>query len=490
MPTKQQLIDQAKILEILEKRQLDERLRYYIPNSDKHIDFHHSNASIKAFMGGNRTGKTVAGAIEAILFALGSEAKRYLDDWVPDKWVEHAEDKVGAKKKLSEIIQRHLNHKPQSGWVASVSYKLQADGCQKAIMDLLPKYEIKDVAYLSRVEGIISSITLHCGSTIGFKSYEQGYEDFQSAGKGWIWFDEEPPEAIWKEASVRQQAGIPLKRFLTMTPVHGLSWVYDLIYLNKLNNPEIYKVQIGWKDNPHLLAEQLESMSYGLTDEELRVRRDGDFVAPMGLVYKSFKPVFHVVSHFEPDKERYTFYRAFDFGFAQDHPFTTIFVAVDTDGSMYVFNELYLTETGQETTIQRVIEESRPYQYRIAYGDAARPDWIEAFNRGGIPTEKALKDVEAGIAKVQEYLAVNPVNGKPRLTISNKCQKLINEFTRYSYPKISEGDRGKRLPEKRYDDGLDALRYLVFSLTAPVYERRMGITKSYDEFGRPVYHRG
>lgn len=488
MDDREVLIDKLRMKEELDRRLADERLRIYIPNSDKHIDFHYSDASIKAFLGGNRTGKTVAGAIEACLKVLGRDSAKYTSDWT-DKWIEHSDNKESARLKLKDIVERYSNSEPQSGWIASVSYKSQVDGCQQALLDFLPKTEIKDIAYISRAENIISKINLINGRSITFKSYEQGYQDFQSAGMGWIWFDEEPPEMIWKESSVRQKAGVPLKRFLTMTPVHGLSFVYDLIYLNKLNNPDIYKVQIGWKDNPHLTKEQVDSMSYGLTEDELKVRRDGDFVQPVGLVYKNFKPIFHVVPHFEPDKDKCSFHRSFDFGFAEDHPFVSLMFAIDPDGCVYVFNELYLTETGQDEIIRRVKEESKPYQFRVSYADSARPDWIDAFDRNGIPTEKASKDVEAGIAKVQEYLAINPFTGKPRLVISTKCQRLINEFTRYSWDEKSSDGRGKRLPAKKWDDGLDALRYFLFTYTLPYSVVKQTVEKTYDSYGRPVYKR-
>lgn len=486
---REELLLKAKVKAELERRKTEEQIRYYTPNSDKHLDFHYSDAKVKFFFAGNRVGKTVAGGIEAVMNSLGRDGMKYYDTFV-DTWIEHSKlPKKEAQQKIKHIVERFKDEPPRSGWIASVSYKLQSDGCQEALLKYLPKREIKGISYINKESNIISQINLFNGASIQFKSYEQGAEDFQSAGKGWIWFDEEPPEDIWKESSVRQVAGLPLRRWATMTPVNGLSWVYDQIFLNKFNNPDIFRVQAGWINNPHLSEEQLRSMSYGLTDDELRVRRDGDFAQPFGVVFKSFKPTFHVVAHTEPDRERFTFYRSFDFGFALEHPFVCLFIALDTDGSLYVYDELYLREYGQEDVIEMVQERSKPYKIRASWGDSARPDWIEAFNKNGLPCEKALKDVEAGIAKIQEYLSIHPMTGKSRLTISNKCQNLITEFTKYSYPKVGDGERGKRLPAKRFDDGLDALRYFIFTFTAPLKDTRGTVIKTYDESGRPLYDR-
>ena len=71
--------------------------------------------------------------------------------------------------------------------------------------------------------------------------------------------------------------------------------------------------------------------------------------------------------------------------------------------------------------------------------------------------------------------------GARRLRISRRCSELIRQLESYSYPKkVRETDRGKRDPEKKDDDGPDALRYLAASYSA-------GISKSSEAI---VYGRG
>lgn len=428
-------------------------LGQYRPNNEKFLNWHLSEATIKTIFGGNRVGKSQSGGLEATCAVLGAALLPYATTWpveqrkIAEKWA-----KIGA----------------QSGWVASVSYKLQPEGCQSKIMQYLPPDQIASIAYVSRVENIISQINLKNGKSISFKSYEQGAKDFQSAGKGWIWFDEEPPKDIWKECSVRTEAGLTLYRWLTMTPVQGMTWVFDEIYLNKNANPNIYTIQVGWDDNPHITAEQIAQMSAGLTPEELQVRRDGKFTKRAGLVYKIFNQTTHLMEPgWTPEIDRYTFYRSFDYGFALDHPFVALYFAVDTDGTVIVYDELYLTETGQEDTIRLLREKSQPYSFRGSWGDSARPDWIEYFNKHGVSTQLATKDKMAGISKVTEYLTVHPVSGKPRLFIARKCANLIEELEKYAYPPPSGDEYGKNEPEKKWDNGPDALRYFLFSYTKP-----------------------
>lgn len=417
--------------------------------------FHRSIKTIRALFGGNRTGKTESGGMEAVCAVLGEELKKYLPYMSEDS---------------REIAERYIKIGAQDGWVCSVSFGLQPEGCQKKIENYLPKEEIENISYLRRVDNVIAKIILKNGKTITFKSYEQGAKDYQSAGIGWIWFDEEPPRNIWQEANMRQEASVILRIWITMTPVNGMTWVYNDIYLNKLKNPNIDKITVGWDDNPHLTEEQKSQMAAGLTDEEIQMRKDGKFVKKQGLVYKKFNQSIHVISSdWIPDKDRFTFYRSFDYGFAQDHPFVGLYFAVDTDGTVYCFNETYLRETGQEETVNMVKQTGQPFAYQGGWGDSARPDWIEYFNKNGLPTEKAIKDIEAGIAKVAEYLEVHPVSKKPKLFISARCANLIEELEQYAYPKKQDdSDRGKNLPEKRYDNGPDALRYFVASFYGSV----------------------
>jgi ABC-type nitrate/sulfonate/bicarbonate transport system ATPase subunit len=89
----------------------------------KQIEFHKNNKRIKAVFGGNRTGKTVSGAVEAVCHALG--------------------------------YSRFRNMKPSSGWVVSLSGDVQRKVAQAEILRWLPKKEIDE-----RVNNIISLLGL------------------------------------------------------------------------------------------------------------------------------------------------------------------------------------------------------------------------------------------------------------------------------------------------------------------------------------------
>ena len=72
--------------------------------------------------------------------------------------------------------------------------------------------------------------------------------------------------------------------FGTMTPLKGLTWVYDLIYLNSQNDLDVDVIQMEWADNPYLDPQEIEKMTQVLSSEELDSRRFGRFVGMGGLV--------------------------------------------------------------------------------------------------------------------------------------------------------------------------------------------------------------
>ena len=64
-------------------------------------------------------------------------------------------------------------------------------------------------------------------STIGFKSYDQGREKWQSETLDWAWLDEEPPADIYIEALTRTNATGGML-WMTFTPMLGMS---DVVHM-------------------------------------------------------------------------------------------------------------------------------------------------------------------------------------------------------------------------------------------------------------------
>lgn len=268
----------AEIDKELERRKRSDRLSGYNAGKKKHkkqLAFHKCKKRNRWVFGGNRSGKTECGAVEAIWMARGNHPYR-------------------------------KNRKDVFGWVVSLSQQVQRDVAQSKILAYLPKNWIADIVMLSGrkdspASGIIDQIKIKNVfggiSTIGFKSCDQGREKFQGASLDFVWFDEEPPQDIYEECLMR----VMDKRgdiFGTMTPLKGRTFVYGEIYLNRKKNSEVWYEFMNWEDNPFLSKKEIKLLEGALEGASLDSRKYGRFSEGYGLVYPEFDESVHVIKPF------------------------------------------------------------------------------------------------------------------------------------------------------------------------------------------------
>ncbi len=441
-----------RILEIeaeLEKRKGKKRLQQYNSGQIKHqkqLDFHKCQKRNRWVFGGNRSGKTECGAVETVWMLRGIHPYRQNRDNV-------------------------------EGWAVSVSYEVQREVAQKKIMSYLSADWIEDIVMLSGKKdspetGVIDKIVVKNvfggRSTLGFKSADQGREKFQGASLDFVWFDEEPPEDVYRECQMRvlDKKG---DLFGTMTPLKGQTWVYDEIYLNQGGNPEVWYEQMEWADNPFLDENEVKTLSDSLSDDVKETRRYGRFKRLNGLVYPEFDVNVHVVDPFDVPEE-WQADISVDPGL--NNPLSCHFYAVDGDGVIYVVAEHY--EAGREIDyhvekikkIADAIGWKRDSKGRLhALIDSAanqktlasKKSVSELFcEKGIIVNAKVNKDLFSGIAKLKNLFAARP----PKIAIFSSCVNLIRELKGYAW---AEGDR----PKKIDDHALDELRYFVMSDPVP-----------------------
>lgn len=408
----------------------------------KQMAFHKCPKRNRWVFGGNRSGKTECGAVEAI-------------------WM------------LRGIHPFRPNRKRVDGWVVSVSSEVQKEVAQAKILDYLnpdwierivmsegskgfPSSGVIDTIYVRNVSGEISSLA--------FKSCAQGREKFQGASLDFVWFDEEPTEEIYEECRMRVLDKVG-EVFGTMTPLKGLTWVYDEIYLNAKSDPEIWWESMEWADNPFLDKEEINRLSIALSEDSLDARRYGHFRANEGLVYPEFDASVHVIDPFEVPKEWQSMV-SIDPGL--NNPLSCHFYAQDYDGTIYVVAEHY--EKGKEIAYhaQKILELADVLKwYRSTEGklealidSAANQRTLASvksvaelfYERGIVVNTKVNKDMFSGIAKVKELFSQRP----PRIYIFRNCVNLIREIKGYWW---GSGDN----PIKRDDHALDELRYYVMS---------------------------
>ena len=410
----------------------------------KQLEFHKCEKRNRWVFGGNRSGKTECGAVETVWLARGNHPFKQNKDAV-------------------------------SGWVVSLSKQVQRDVAQSKILHYLNPDWIEDIVMDSGSKdfaenGIIDYILIKNEfgglSKIGFKSCDQGREKFQGASLDFVWFDEEPPYDIYSECKMRvfDKKG---EIFGTMTPLKGLTWVYDEIYLNEHGNEEVWCSQMEWADNPYLDRSEINSLMSSLSEEELEARCYGKFLTHGGLVYPEFDPQVHVIDPFEVPLD-WQDKISIDPGL--NNPLSAHWYAVDFDGNVYVVAEHYEAKrdiTYHAGKIKEICQRLNWHfgmdgKYEALIDSAANQRTLaseksvsELFYENGIAVNpKVNKDLFTGINRVKSYL--KNANGETKLYIFKNCANLIREIKGYSW---GNGD----VPTKKDDHSLDELRYYIMS---------------------------
>lgn len=438
---------QDLVLELLkiehEQARRKSRLNNY--NKDlvhqKQMLFHKCLKNNRWVFGGNRSGKTECGAVETVWLARGIHPYR-------------------------------KNRKNVFGWVVSLTQQVQRDVAQKKVLSYLSSADIVDAVMVSGRRdsldnGVIDQLfvknALGGVSVIGFKSCDQGREKFQGASLDFVWFDEEPPKDVYDECKMRllDKCGC---MFGTMTPLKGMTFIYDEIYLNSCNSPDVWYEFMEWGDNPYLNPEEVKKMTESLPKDVLDSRRYGRFKAESGMVYPEFDEQKHVLE--KPFPIPYDWQDVISIDPGLNNPLSCHFYAVDYDGNVYVVAESYQAEKTVEYHAERIKAiadelgwHRRPDGRIEALIDSAANQTTLAssksvtqlfFEHGIACNPKVNKEKFVGIARVKEYFAAD------KIKIFPCCKNLIRELKNYRW---GVGD----VPIKKDDHALDELRYYIMS---------------------------
>lgn len=447
-----ELVQKIKAIEREQSRraQFDTLARYNAGRvkHKKQLAFHKCRKRNRWVFGGNRSGKTECGAVEAVWMARGIHPYR---------------------KNRSGVF----------GWVVSLTAQVQRDVAQKKILHYLRPDWIADIVMQSGrkdnpAAGVVDQIVIKNvfggTSVIGFKSCDQGRERFQGSSLDFVWFDEEPPRDVYEECLMRvidKEGDI----FGTMTPLKGLTFAYEEIYLNRRNNPEIWYEFMEWSDNPYLSKKEIALLGSTMDETTLQSRRYGRFSSREGLVYPEFDESVHVI---EPFSLPPAWQAQISIDPGLRNPLSAHWYAVDYDGNVYVVAEHYAAGKDVDYHARAIHEISRRLDWKrdakgrvsalidSAAGQrtlAASKSVSELFyERGILVNPNVNKDLFSGIAQVKSFL--NRKNGLPDLYIFSNCTNMIRELKSYFW---GSGEN----PEKKDDHAMDELRYYLMTRPRP-----------------------
>lgn len=231
------------LLHAVEERRRERPIEFYQPSA-KQLLFHKAPQRKRFFGGANRLGKTTAGTIEVEWYALGTHPYRKIET-------------------------------PNIGWVVTLDSKVS----MQVNLPKMKEWFSKGLCTMNEREGII---TWKNGSQTYIKSCDSGEEKFQGAGLRYVWFDEEPPEKIYRESMARVSAGTRLDVWMTATLLNGLTYVYEEFLAPAQDaldhgrvDPDIFAVVGSIADNPNFSAQEIRDFASSFRGDEYRVRVEG-----------------------------------------------------------------------------------------------------------------------------------------------------------------------------------------------------------------------
>jgi hypothetical protein len=183
------------------------------------------------------------------------------------------------------------------------------------------------------------------------------------------------------------------------------------------------------------------------------------------VVFDEFDPDIHVKQvDYDDDLP---IYRALDFGFV--NPFVCLWIQVDGEGVVGVVDEYVRSRATIEIHAEQIKDRTPGGEQRIAatfcdpsgknVNDITGTSAVRELKAMGIRAKYRRSNILEGIELIRR--AIRSGDGRSRLVISPRCQRLIEALRCYHYPDKSGNRTGGELPLKDgvYDHPIDALRY-------------------------------
>lgn len=468
--------EQLEVLELAFKE--NPLLKYNNPlfgvTHPKQLEFHASSPdgsfpAIRAFFGGNRSGKTTAAILDTIVQVLP-------DDLVPEHLL--------AFKRWQPPVKVR---------VVTPDLTSTLDGViHEKIREWTPRAAFKGKSFDRAWDKVQRVLRFECGSWIQFNSSEQDREKLGGVALHRVVYDEEPRQEVRNECAMRL-VDFDGEEIFALTPFSGMSWLYDQIYepwelALESHTPaeaeallEMRVLTVDMDDNPHLSetgkARQLQKYS----GPEREARKSGRFVQFSGRIYPQLPDVIPEIDRVPPGAE---VFRGIDPGWR--HMLAVVYCYLTYDDELVVFDEIALKGVTVKQGCDEIHIRDLRWGVRRDNGSVLplRVNWtvIDPASRNknaqtgrsdqaefadhGVFTVPGQHAVEAGINRVKERIDAR------RLTVTANCPVLLSEFKRYRWVKHTgrTEHEARAEPVKKDDHLLDALRYVCMQrpLAPPV----------------------
>ena len=461
------------------------KILFYSPHNKQAMFHTGSTARVRLVKGGNRSGKTTCGVMEAIAHTLGYRP------WLPE---DHPDRIVLLPNGRPIPV-------PNKGRVVVSTFEAVLNTVWPKFEEWLPEGSIKKIRRSQHQVPI--EVTFSNGSVIFFLSHDQKKMTYEGTDHHWLWFDEPCPEFIYN-ALRRGLIDHGGHLWMTMTPI-AEPWIADVIDKRcNLQNSGYRAYNYAIWDNctvnggtltPEDIYEYLETLS----PEEREAREWGEFLHLTGRVFKewiaespfwvpefSIPPTWPRVCVIDPHPRK---------------PIAVVWIAVSPDNIYYVYRDLFDASLNTVEDVANRIQElegwhevaekswemdwsnctqrrfvptptMEPVALRIIDTSAKEEERTsgatikQAFSQRGLPCVDAYKrNKNAGLDAIHAALKVNTDWGCPQLVVMDNCGHVKHNFESYIWDNWDSKSRqgvkaDKQEPVKNHDDFIDAIRYV------------------------------
>lgn len=436
--------------EALKKLRARNKLAKYFPEEGplrrelyvKHMEFMAAGALYpeRCFMAANRVGKSDTGAYEIALHATG----RYPTWWTGRRFNKPV--KIWAcgetNKKVREVTQYKLFGPWTDVGTGFIPHDALGSTTNKSGVP-----EALDSANIEHVSGGQSRIVL--------KSYEEGWQAFDSDEIDVVWLDEEPEQRVYTACIMRTFTthGIIL---LTATPLLGMTELISGFYDSeqRIKNKRFF-TNATWEDAPHLDLDEKERLLATIEEFQRDARSKGLPYLGAGRIYRvSWEDI--AVNPF-PIPKHWTQGYGLDVGWNRT---AAVWGALDrTSDVAYIWSEHYMGETSPAIHASSILARGSWQPGAIdpsANGERRQEDGeqlTEQYRKLKLKLTLADNTVEAGIHDVWMRLQTG------KLKIFNTLPHFKAEYEMYR-----RDEKGKVV--KKNDHLMDALRYNIRNIRA------------------------
>lgn len=446
------------------------------------LRFHRSKARRKAYVGFIGSGKTCAGAMEALTKATAQPG-----------------------------------HRPGRTIIARETYpqlmKTTWDTFSKIVKHTCPDMIAKERASTYDVSMVLKNGWEFLGSNL------RHFQDHGSLEADNFWIDECNDDGIdlssYNMLSGRLRARMgDMSGWMTGNP-GGKNWSWQLFYRHETEGGKPIKGHEGFRPDPktetnHLPENYLDDLRLTYTEEWIAKFLEGSFDIFEGMILDNLDLDIHLIDDFDIPPE-WPRYRGMDHGWT--NPTACLWIAVDPLGNHYLYREYYKRCAVPQTNAAAILAVSGPEeamtswtvidpatrQTQTAGGSAQRI--IDQYRESGMAGLRlGDNDVRSSIARLKAMLQPSAENifprfhkyvgqgGAPRTFIFRSLRHLISEAQQWQWKAVKPGGVDKEVPLAKHDHLIACWRYLEMEIprapTVPTARNWDWLSDAINEMGR------